>query len=275
MHDSLFETFSDLGTESIRLRGLNYLPSAAGLRRILDDHPEFDDVIFIGGDLTPAVMVAGYRIGLFPMYADDNGALLAWFAPKMRCVLPLPSVSPSTRVEVPKSVRKEARSFTATIDSAFSELVHTCGALEREGRWIESKFESVYGELHTAGLAHSVEIWDETGSLVGGLFGVGVGGLFSGESMFSIRSGASKVAFAVLRFALARAGYTLIDGQWPTAHLLSLGMIEVPRETYVNLAVAASMAPAVPLSVSVVVASPSDWDEILIRRHSPSGEVVK
>ena len=191
----------------------------------MPDPDDADDngVAGIGADLEPGTVLAGYRRGLFPMHLERN--LLAWWSPDPRGVIPLDGL------RVSRSLRRSTRRFRCSTDTAFGDVVKGCAGQPRSHGWINRDIQRAYGELHRLGWAHSVEVWDED-ELVGGLYGVGVGGLFAGESMFHRRTDASKVALVHLVARLMHAGATLLDVQWCTPHLESLGAIEVPRERY-------------------------------------------
>lgn len=207
---------------------------------------QLDDVVAIGADLEPGTLLAAYRLGLFPMPGDEPGELL-WFSPVFRGVLPLdPSTgSGNGGLRVTKSLRKSARHFEIRVDTAFVEVMRACADPTRDGGWITQEFVEAYAELHRLGWAHSVEAWRD-GELVGGLYGVEIGGLFAGESMFHRATDASKAALVALVSLLSAApGPRVLDVQWRTEHLASLGVIEVPRADYLELLDEALGSPAV------------------------------
>ncbi len=191
-----------------------------------------DDVCAVGADLEPGTLLAAYRIGLFPMrLGDSDDDPLGWWSPVERAVLPLDGLV------VRRSLRKVLNRFEITLDACFAEVMHWCAAVERDRGWITPAFERAFGELHRRGWAHSVEVWQQ-GRLVGGLYGVEIGGLFAGESMFHLVPDASKVALVGLVHGLggaegARAGRVL-DIQWATEHLLTMGAQVVGRRRYVS-----------------------------------------
>ena len=185
-----------------------------------------DDVIAIGADLAPGTILAAYRSGLFPMPID--GAI-GWWSPEPRGILPLDGL------RVTRSLRKSARRFTTTIDGAFDEVIAACADPSRPHGWISDEIVAAYQRLHRLGWAHSVETWDASGALVGGLYGIAIGGFFAGESMFYRETDASKVALIRLVEELAAGGATLLDVQWATDHLQTLGVIEVSRAEYLEL----------------------------------------
>jgi leucyl/phenylalanyl-tRNA--protein transferase len=188
------------------------------------------EVAGVGADLEPGTLLAAYRSGLFPMRLYPGGPL-AWWAPNPRGILPLDGMI------VRRSLRRSARRFDVTVDQAFTEVMLGCADERRPGTWIDSTFVAAYRTLHRLGWAHSVEVWSRgpQPELVGGLYGVAVGGLFAGESMFHRVRDASKVALWVLVDRLRAGGGVLLDVQWCTPHLASLGAIEVSREAYGRL----------------------------------------
>lgn len=189
-----------------------------------------DDVVAVGGDLAPGTILQAYRRGMFPMHLSDG--VLAWWSPRIRGVL-LPE-----GLRVSRSLRQSARRYTTTIDQDFAGVIDGCADPGRPGGWIRPEIKDAYLELHRLGWAHSVETWDD-GELVGGLYGVSIGGLFAGESMFFRSRDASKVALLVLASRLASVPNALIDVQWPTDHLLTLGVVEMSRTEYLTILPAA------------------------------------
>jgi len=191
------------------------------------------DLVAIGADLDPGTVLAAYRRGLFPMALDGTtqhrSAETAWWSPELRGVLPL------SGLRVSRSLRKSARRFETRVDSAFAEVVAGCADPRRSGGWIDEAIVTSYSELHRLGWAHSVEAWRDD-ELVGGLYGVAIGGLFAGESMFTRVRDASKVALMGLVDLLGDeyADRRLLDTQWQTAHLATLGVVQVPRKEYLE-----------------------------------------
>lgn len=186
-------------------------------------------VVGIGGDLEPGTLLHAYRHGLFPMHVD-RGRTLAWWSPDPRGVLPLDGL------RVSRSLRRSCERFEVRVDTAFDEVVASCADPKRPHGWITEDIRSAYRRLHDLGWSHSVEAWSlEDGTLAGGLYGVSIGGFFAGESMFHRRSDASKVALVGL-VGILREGDVdrLLDVQWTTDHLASLGAIEVPRNDYIG-----------------------------------------
>lgn len=165
--------------------------------------------------------------------SDGRREVLAWWSPDPRAILPLDGL------RVSRSLRRSLARFEVRVDTAFDLVVEACADPDRRGRWITPAIAEAYGELHRLGWAHSVETWAPDGRLVGGLYGVAVGGLFAGESMFHHETDASKVALVALVRRLRAGGATLLDVQWSTPHLASLGVVEIPRRDYLGrLAVA-------------------------------------
>lgn len=174
--------------------------------------------------LLPEVVLLGYRNGFFPMADPDLGKIL-WHRPEIRAIIPL------DRVHIPRSLRKEIDrgTFTVTVNTAFEDVITACS--ERDDTWISDEIIETYTQLHHMGYAHSVESWFE-GSLVGGLYGVSIGAAFFGESMFSRKSNASKVAFAHLVSRLRERHFQLLDTQYINDFTESLGAIEIPDTLY-------------------------------------------
>ena len=189
-----------------------------------------DDLVALGADLGVGTLVTAYSVGLFPMPVTlDAEDQLGWFSPVERGVLPLDGL------RVSRSLRRAARDFEIRVDTAFDEVVAECGSPDRPDGWITPEFARAYGRLHRAGWAHSVEAWRDD-RLAGGLYGVSIGGLFAGESMFHRERDASKVALLGL-VDLLRDQYAdrrLLDVQWQTPHLASLGVVRRPREEYLE-----------------------------------------
>jgi len=186
------------------------------------------DLVATGGDLQPGTILAAYRNSLFPMGVGRLGrSPIGWWSPDPRGVL-LPG-----GLRVSRSLRSSRRRFEVRIDTAFAEVVAACADPSRAGRWITPRIAQAYTELHRLGWAHSVECW-RAGRLVGGLYGIGIGGLFAGESMFHRETDASKAALVALVEVLEQDGAPgrLFDVQWRTDHLASLGVVEVARDDY-------------------------------------------
>jgi leucyl/phenylalanyl-tRNA---protein transferase len=200
------------------------------------DHPH--DLWAVGADLEPGTLLAAYRCGLFPMPYDVR---IGWFSPARRAIVPLEPFVPS------RTLRRATRRFELRVDTAFDQVVTACARPGEPGSWIDGRVAAAYAVLHELGWAHSVEAWDEDG-LAGGLYGVAVGGLFAAESMFHARTDGSKAAFVGLVELLRSAGepgLRLLDVQWLTTHLATLGAVEVTRAEYhARLESALALAPA-------------------------------
>jgi leucyl/phenylalanyl-tRNA--protein transferase len=177
--------------------------------------------------IDPELLLRAYSIGVFPMADSREAGEVFWVEPRRRAILPLDGFHLS------RSLRKTLRSgrFEVTADTAFEEVVRLCA--EREETWINGEIEASYAELHRLGRAHSIEC-RRGGRLVGGLYGVSLGGAFFGESMFSIERDASKVALAWLVARLKVGGFTLLDCQFMTEHLRSLGAVEIDQQDYLS-----------------------------------------
>ena len=185
-----------------------------------------DDLVSAGGDLEPSTLIDAYRHGLFPMEITGLPGVLGWWSPNPRGILPL------DRLRVSKSLRRSAARYDVRVDTCFDRVIRACANPSRPDGWINTDFISAYSRLHELGWAHSVEVFDRTGRLAGGLYGVRIDGLFSGESMFHLERDTSKVALMTLVSLMREQGMRLLDVQWCTDHLASLGAIAVPRPEY-------------------------------------------
>lgn len=189
--------------------------------------------------VTPELLLQAYTAGYFPMARSQRGRTLYWFNPDIRGILPLDEMG---AFHLPRSFAKFLRrcDYRITVDAAFPQVIQSCADSRREGRddtWINKDIIRLYTELHNLGFAHSVEVWASPPSangeeLVGGLYGVSLGGAFFGESMFSIRTNASKCALVHLVRRLQVAGYTLLDAQFENPHLAQFGFRPIGREDY-------------------------------------------
>jgi leucyl/phenylalanyl-tRNA---protein transferase len=199
-----------------------------------------EGLLAIGGDLRVERLLAAYRHGVFPWY--NEGQPILWWSPDPRAIL-LPA-----QMRISRSLKKTLRSekFEISFDRCFAEVMRACAgprpAHPEGGTWITDAMRDAYTALHDAGHAHSAEVWQD-GQLVGGLYGVAIGGAFFGESMFSRVSDASKIALAHTAHQLDRWGYTLIDCQLPTSHLARLGAESIPRARYMGLLTSALALP--------------------------------
>jgi len=191
--------------------------------------PPGTDLIGVGADLAPGTVLAGYRRGLFPMEVDRGGPL-GWWSPDPRGILPLDGL------RVSRSLRRSCRRFDVSVDHCFADVMAACADGRREHGWITEEFLEAYTRLHRMGWAHSVEVWTPDGDLVGGLYGIEIGGFFAGESMFHLVRDASKVALVALaeKLTAGASASRLLDVQWVTDHLASLGAIAVSRATYLT-----------------------------------------
>lgn len=192
---------------------------------------EPNGLLAVGGDLSPARLVAAYKLGIFPWFEENQPIL--WWSPSPRAVLFPP------QVHISKSLKKRLRqqAFNVTGDHHFSLVVEHCAQVSRRGQdgtWITDEMLDAYSLLHDMGIAHSVEVWHQ-GQLAGGLYGLAIGGVFFGESMFSLVSDASKIAFVALCDQLQQWGFAVIDCQVTNPHLLSLGAEEIDRSRFNQL----------------------------------------
>ena len=219
-----------------------------------------DGIAGVGADLEPGTLLAAYRSGLFPMPLGRRN--IAWFSPDPRAIIPLDGL------RVSRSMRRSVRRFDVRRDTAFGDVMVRCADPRRPGGWITPKFVKAYLRLHRLGWANSVECFDERGELVGGLYGVRIGRFFAGESMFHTATDASKVALVALVDWLRDTDATLLDVQWMTDHLRSLGAVEIPRAEYLDRltdAVAAGRQPADSEHTAVMTERDAPW---LMRTYS-------
>lgn len=205
-------------------------PPASRWQLPTDGPIDDSDLVAVGADLEPGTLLAAYRSGLFPMPYDRRR--IAWFSPDPRGILPLGGL------HVSRTLRRSVRRFDVTFDTAFDEVVRGCADPSRPGAWIDRRIIDAYRTLFDLGWAHSIEIRsrgsDEhaSGELVGGLYGVRIGGLFAGESMFHRATDASKAAVVHTVDWLRASGAELFDVQWTTPHLRSLGAVDLTRDQY-------------------------------------------
>jgi leucyl/phenylalanyl-tRNA--protein transferase len=186
-------------------------------------------MVAVGADLAPGTLLSAYRTGLFPMPGGGRRNPMHWWSPEQRGVLPLDGL------RVTRSLRQVLPRFEIRVDTAFEAVVAACGDPRRPDGWIDARIQAAYTRLYRLGWAHSVEAWQD-GVLAGGLYGVTVNGLFAGESMFHHVRDASKVALVGLVDLLRddHAPRRLLDVQWATPHLASLGVVEIPRRVYLS-----------------------------------------
>ena len=190
-----------------------------------------DGLLAVGGDLSPERLLLAYKNGIFPWFNEDS--MILWWSPDPRMVL-FPN-----KIKISKSMAQVIKSnkFRITWNTQFEEVVNACSAIKRKGQagtWITPEMKSAYLKLHQMGIAKSIEVW-ENDNLVGGLYGIDLGNVFCGESMFSRKSNASKFAFISLAKELQQKEYKLIDCQVHTAHLESLGAEEIPRKRFIKI----------------------------------------
>ena len=199
--------------------------------QLIFPHPNEADengIVAWGGDLNPARIIRAYQSGIFPWYAKDEPIL--WWSPNPRLIMELDDF------KISKSLKKSLKKFSYKFNANFSLVMQNCASKRRKGQngtWIQKDVVQAYEALHSMGLAHSIESYLD-GKLVGGLYGLSIGKVFCGESMFANESDASKSAYAVLIKHLKKWGYDFIDCQVPTNHLKSLGAKEVSREYFLN-----------------------------------------
>lgn len=207
------------------------------------------DLIALSLEFDAGLVEAAYRSGVFPMPLPESGwpDAMGWWSPVDRGILPLDDL------RVTRSLRQAAKRYTVTADRAFPDVISRCADPGRPSGWIDGRILDVYTELHRRGIAHSVEAWTPQGDLAGGLYGIGIGGLFAGESMFhdpAIGRDASKVALLGLARVLDDGHEDrLLDVQWVTPHLATLGAVEIDRTDYLRLLSEALELPAPDWSV--------------------------
>lgn len=186
-----------------------------------------EDLVAVGADLEPGTLLAAYRAGLFPMPVDPNRrrSKMAWFSPDPRGIIPLDGL------HVSRSLRKSMRRFDVRMDTRFTDVMWACGDPNRPGRWITQAIVETYTELFRLGWGHSVEVFLDD-ELVGGLYGLRIDRFFAGEAMFHTATDASKTALVSLVDWLNDTGAELLDVQWATDHLATLGAVAIPRPEY-------------------------------------------
>ncbi len=202
--------------------------------------PDADDLVAVGADLAPQTLIAAYATGYFPMPMSGplervrrrgEATRVGWFSPRERGVLRPEALA------ISGSLAKSTRRYHLSVDADFEAVITGCADPSRRGGWISDEIVAAYVRLHRLGLAHSVEVWDANDELVGGVYGLSLGALFAGESMFHTARDGSKVALVGLSALLTAdgdPGTTLIDTQWATPHLASLGIEEWDRERYLD-----------------------------------------
>ena len=203
------------------------------------DQADASGLVAIGADLEPGTILAAYRTGLFPMpvrWSRSPG----WWSPDPRGIIPLDGL------KVSRSLRKACARYEVRVDTAFDDVILACADPRRPHGWINKAIREAYRDLHRRGWAHSVETWSD-GELVGGLYGIAIGGLFAGESMFHRRTDGSKVALVGLVERLVDGDAALLDVQWKTDHLATLGAVSIPRAQYLERVAAAIQLPLPPV----------------------------
>lgn len=197
-----------------------------------------DEPLASGGDLHVETLLDAYRAGIFP-WPVEHGPVW-WWSPDPRAVIPRGGL------HISRSLRRTLRRRTlrCTSDAAFANVISACAMRSGEGTWITPPMRAAYTDLHAHGVAHSIEVWDDRGALVGGLYGVAIGRLFCGESMFHRVSDASKVALVATMRILEHGGFVLLDVQLPTAHLASMGAVTITRDLFLDVLHTHGEAPA-------------------------------
>ena len=189
------------------------------------------DVVGRGADLEPETLIYAYRHGVFPMVLNENigtDSDLLWWSPQMRAIIPLDGL------KVSRTMRRSAKKFEIRVDTQFENVMRNCAAPHRDNGWITEEFIDAYVKLHHLGWAHSIEVIDESGLLAGGLYGVRINKFFAGESMFHLVRDASKVALMALVETMNSSNMSLLDVQWLTPHLASLGAVAIKRDEYLR-----------------------------------------
>ncbi len=215
---------------------MNFDDAPASLAESVWEFPKSEawprhDVVGKGADLEPETLIHAYRHGLFPMVSNENDRIsneLIWWSPQRRAVIPLDGL------KVSRTMRRSAKKFEIKVNTQFEEVMRNCAAPHRENGWITEEFIWAYSKLHHLGWAHSIEVIDENGFLAGGLYGVRINKLFAGESMFHLVRDASKVALMALVQMMRASNMSLLDVQWLTPHLASLGALAIGRDEYLR-----------------------------------------
>ncbi len=191
------------------------------------DSADEHGVVGVGADLEPGTILTAYASGLFPMPLEPDGPI-AWWSPDPRAIIPVDGLY------VSRSLKKSMRRFHFTSNTEFVEVMRRCGDPSRPHGWIDSQMIRAYTALHEMGWAHSIETRNDAGELVGGVYGIGIGRFFAGESMFHSETDASKAALVRLCQVLIESEVELFDVQWMTPHLESLGAIDLSRSDYLR-----------------------------------------
>ena len=224
--DTVITGSAALSPEAVSRLGRYDFPEPA------DIDPEGTGLVAVGGDLAIDTLLSAYARGLFPWFNADEP--IAWWCPDPRCIMIPTDYQPS------KSLRRQAKSsrWQLTLNQSFDAVIQACslprsdGLADGDHTWIHDEMIEAYTQLHAAGFAHSIEVWDEHGALVGGLYGLKIGNIYFGESMFHSASNASKLAFWGLMRLCAQSDVALVDCQLPNPHLMSLGAVTMPRTDF-------------------------------------------
>jgi leucyl/phenylalanyl-tRNA--protein transferase len=221
-------------------------PPATGVRFPDPARAGGREILAIGSDFTPGTLLSAYRAGIFPW--PQSRRVVPWCSPDPRAIFPLTPID-GEPPHWSRSLRRTLRHhpFRLSLDEDFVGVMRACGDTRAEGTWIIPELIEGYARLHELGWAHSVEVWADEGGveqLVGGIYGVSIGGVFAGESMFHRRTDASKIAFATLVEKLRAGGFALFDVQVLNDHLVSLGCVEIPRAEYLRRLASARALPA-------------------------------
>ncbi len=219
-------TATQFASETLKNLGRYDFPNPAEV------DPDGVGLVAMGGDLAPETLISAYAQGLFPWFNAEEP--VAWWCPEPRCVMLPADYQPS------KSLRRQAKSerWQLTLNQSFDEVMHACslprseGLPEGEHTWIHEDMIEAYTELHAYGFAHSIEVWDDKQQLIGGLYGLKIGNIYFGESMFHRASNASKLAFWGLMRLCVQSDVALVDCQLPNEHLMSLGATTLPRTEF-------------------------------------------
>jgi leucyl/phenylalanyl-tRNA--protein transferase len=199
-----------------------------------DPRDALEGVVAVGTDFRPGTLLTAYRSGIFPWPQGGTSKRVIWYSPEERMIYPLDAMPQPSR-----SMRRTLKHhpYRITMNEAFAEVANSCGKYREQGTWITPELVRGYAALHELGWAESLEVWDERGperALIGGIYGVSIGGMFAGESMFHRTRDASKIAFYELAKRLLRRGFSMFDAQVYNPHLDSLGCVEIPRDAYLR-----------------------------------------
>ena len=204
---------------------------ATGFPLVINPEISWPKLTRFGSNWNPETLISAYRVGLFPMPYEIDGkeSAIGWWSPKARAVF-YPS-----EIRISTSLKSAIKKFSVSVDQDFEAVIRACGNPDRASGWINEDVITAFTELHQMGVAHSIEVWDQNGDLAGGLYGLELGGVFAGESMFHSVTNASKVALAHLGQLLNDGSGRLIDTQWMTSHLKSMGAKPIERREYCRI----------------------------------------